>query len=230
MLKSHLAQVLSVNVGHPRIKIRQQAREANEPRTYQTAIEKCPVLHSVWVGRHHVAGDVQADVIHHGGLDKAVHAHFSAHLQWLSDLSGKPVPFGFLGENLTLGAIEAGAPPSEQTFCLGDVIAVGEVHLEATQPRIPCFKQAEQLQVYDLVSQVSHSGRTGLYFRVVREGHLCPGDRLELLDRPHPDWSIDRMNQLLLHPKQPELWRELSAFSALGVDFRKRAERWTMKR
>ena len=41
------------------------------------------------------------------------------------------------------------------------------------------------------------AGRAGLFFRVRQQGTLREGDLLELIQRPHPKWSLLRISQLL---------------------------------
>jgi len=220
--------VLSVNVGRPRRRRRMSSRASeSEADVYETAIEKRPVDGSVFVGRMNLCGDQQADLHNHGGPDKAVHAHFSVHLRWFSELTGWSIPPGYMGENLTLTASENGLELTEKDFCLGDIVDVGSARLQVSQPRIPCFKQADQLKVHELVSKVVREGRTGLYFRVLTEGTVTAGDVLRLETRPHPEWTIDGLNQLLRFPKRSEAWAELAHYPELGVDFRRRVAEWT---
>jgi len=42
------------------------------------------------------------------------------------------------------------------------------------------------------------TGRTGLYLRVIREGEAQAGDLMTLVERPHPEWSVARMSDLLI--------------------------------
>lgn len=222
-----LGCVLSVNVGQPRLRYRTSSKvgELDGP-VYQTAIEKKAVAGGVFVSRTNLWGDGQADWRHHGGLDKAVHAHFLGHLQRFSDLTGWSIPPGYLGENLTLASTVADGPLTEQDFCLGDIVDVGTATLQVSQPRIPCFKQADQLKVVDLLAIVVREGRTGLYFRVMKEGVLAAGDVLRLRERPYPQWTIDRLNQLIRFPKDPNAWKELAQYPKRAIELRRRAEEW----
>ncbi len=225
---NRMGLVLSVNVGRSRRRRRRSSRASeSEADVYETAIEKRPVEGGVFVGRINLCGDQQADLHNHGGPDKAVHAHFLVHLHWFSELAGWPIPPGYMGENLTLAASESGVELTEKDFCLGDIVAVGSARLQVSQPRIPCFKQADQLKVPDLVSRVVREGRTGLYFRVLGEGTVTAGDVLRLEARPHPEWTIEVLNRLLRSPKDPEAWAELAHYPELGVDLRRRVVEWT---
>ena len=48
-----------------------------------------------------------------------------------------------------------------------------------------------------MTKRVAQTGRTGWYLRVVAEGHIAKGQSLELIDRPHPNWSVARANDVM---------------------------------
>lgn len=222
-----LANIVSVNVGTPQHRQQWTEKGSGEPQFYQTAIHKVPAKTPVHVGYLNLKGDQQADLNNHGGPDKAVHAHFSKHLVWFSRLAGRHVNPGEMGENLTLSALPGEQEPDENQFCLGDVVQIGSAILQVTQPRIPCYKQAVQLQVHDLVRNVVSAGRTGFYLRVLTQGDVRAGDIVQLLERPYPDWTIFRINQLLRSPNQPDVWTALGRLPVIGIDLRNRANALT---
>jgi MOSC domain-containing protein YiiM len=53
-------------------------------------------------------------------------------------------------------------------------------------PGTPCYKLGIRLGRADVVSRFLESGRPGFYLAVVREGEVCAGDEIELLER-HPE-------------------------------------------
>ena len=46
---------------------------------------------------------------------------------------------------------------------------------------------------------MQHSGRTGWYYRVLEEGTVQAGDTLHIVDRPHAEWSVRRLAELLFN-------------------------------
>ncbi|WP_042810989.1 3-alpha domain-containing protein, partial [Xanthomonas citri] len=44
---------------------------------------------------------------------------------------------------------------------------------------------------------VQETGRTGRYYRVLQPGSVAAGDLLTLQARPHPDWPLSRLQQVL---------------------------------
>ena len=54
----------------------------------------------------------------------------------------------------------------------------------------------------DLVLKVVTTGRTGWYLRVIENGEVEAGDTVELIERPEPDWTVAKANDILHHRKQ----------------------------
>jgi MOSC domain-containing protein YiiM len=220
------ARVLSLQVGLPRAYGRDDAADPMD-RPWTTGYFKAPVDGPVWVGRTNLAGDGQADLVHHGGPDKAVLAYGAAHYAaWREELApylvgrdAPGLPFGGFGENLTV------APWTEADVCIGDVHALGEALLEVAQPRGPCWKIARRWRVRDLPARVQRTGRTGWYYRVLREGYVEAGQRLRRLDRPHPEWTVARANVVRYERKADtaedrEITLALAACPALAASLR----------
>ena len=140
-----------------------------------SGIRKQPVdpSTSLWLSTLNLAGDGQADLSVHGGVDKAVYAYPSEHLPvWSAELDGAlgPAPFG---ENLsTVGVLE-------QDVGIGDVWTWGDAVLQVTQPRWPCFKLALYRGRRDIQARLRTSGRTGWYLRVLQDGEVPASGPIE---------------------------------------------------
>jgi MOSC domain-containing protein YiiM len=101
--------------------------------------------------------------------------------------------------------------------CIGDTYRVGEVLLEVTQPRQPCFKLGRRWRRPDLPKQVIANGRTGWYFRVLEEGRLQAGQEVALERRRHPRWTIAEANRVMYEKRGSEQrLRELIAVPELS--------------
>ena len=48
-----------------------------------------------------------------------------------------------------------------------------------------------------MTKEVTQTGRTGFYLRVLGEGRLTVGETLSVTERPHPSWTIARANDIL---------------------------------
>ena len=157
-------RVLSVNVAQPKI----VARTDGAP--VLSGIAKHPLsLPGVFVGMRNIDGDGQADLMVHGGLDKAVYAYAASHWPWWINEHGLACAPGTFGENLTL---ESG---DETEISIGDRFIWGDAELEVAQPRAPCFKFVLHTQRNDASHLMTLSGRCGFYLRVLREG-VAPAD------------------------------------------------------
>ncbi|HEV2147127.1 MAG TPA: MOSC domain-containing protein [Longimicrobiaceae bacterium] len=186
-----VGRVLSVQVGLPRA---YGAEDAPDPmdRAWTTGFFKEPAAGPVRVGTANLEGDGQADRKNHGGPEKAVLGYAAAHYPaWREELGIAEMPFGAFGENLTLAGM------TEETVCIGDVHAVGTALLQVSQPRGPCWKIARRWRIKDLSARVQRTGRTGWYYRVLREGTVEAGAPCERVERPSPRWTVALANDLL---------------------------------
>ncbi|WP_397570319.1 MOSC domain-containing protein [Schlesneria sp. T3-172] len=205
----------SIQVGLPR---KMGLEGATDPmdRPWTSGFQKSPVPGPVRVGSTNVEGDGQADLEHHGGPDKAVLAYSADHYaQWRQVLQKPNLPFGAFGENFTIAGL------NETTVCVGDIWQLGDVRLQVSQPRQPCWKLARRWRIKTLALQVQESGRTGWYFRVLTEGMITPGLGFHLQDRPYPDWTIERSNRIM-HFEKDDLRAaaELAALAPLATSWK----------
>lgn len=159
--------VVSVNVGGPRLV---QTKGA----AILTSIFKSPVEGRVPIRGHNLEGDRQADLTVHGGPYKAVYAYAVEHYDyWAEQLPGFELTPGIFGENLTTAGLD------ENVVKIGDRYGFGSAVLQATQPRMPCYKLALRFGLADMVKRFWQSGRSGIYFSVVKEGDVGAGERIE---------------------------------------------------
>ena len=179
---------------------------------WTTGTFKDPVSGKVALSWEGLNGDGQADLVNHGGVDKAVLVYSDDHAErWRRELFPEGLPPGAFGENFTVQGL------TEANVCLGDVFQVGSARVQVSQPRQPCWKQARRYAMNDLVVRIVRTGRTGWYLRVLTEGHVEAGDVMTLLERPHPEWTIERANQVMHVAKtNRELSLELAACPALA--------------
>lgn len=185
-----------------------------------SAIHKLPVDRPLAVTRLGLAGDQQADRIHHGGPDKALHHYPAEHYpDWRRQFPHRPAfEIGGFGENIsTLGL-------TEDDICLGDTFRMGGAVIQVSQGRSPCRKLNLRFAVPDMVERVSASGRTGWYYRVLVEDTVAPGDSLVRLERPHPDWPLTRLWRVLFSaPPDRAALEALAALPTLSASWRERA-------
>ena len=184
-----------------------------------SAIAKNPVTGPIAIGPLGLEGDAQADLRVHGGHDKAVHLYAWAHYAaWRAELGDRPVlqAPGAFGENLSVSGLD------EASVCLGDRWQAGSAVLEVTQGRQPCWKLNLRFGVPDMAVRVQNTLRAGWYCRTLQAGVVQSGDALQLLERPHPGWTVQRLLALIrdreCHPAEldevlalplPPSWKKL---------------------
>lgn len=190
-----------------------------------SAIAKTPVDGALRVGLLGIDGDEQADLTVHGGVDKAIHHYPRDHYgRWAGELGDHALleAPGAFGENIsTEGLIESEA-------CIGDRYRLGSALVEISQGRQPCWKLGHRFGVATVPATVVATRRSGWYYRVIEEGAVAAGDALALVERPQPEWSVDRVFHLLIGgagKREPEALRALAAMDALATTWRARAEK-----
>lgn len=198
-----------------------KARSFRGPET--SAIGKTPVDGARRVGVLGIEGDEQADLTVHGGVDKAIHHYPHDHYSWWSEALGGHALLdapGAFGENIsTTGLIEGEA-------CIGDRYRLGTALVEISQGRQPCWKLGHRFGIATVPAAVVTTRRGGWYYRVLEEGAVAPGDALKLLDRPLPDWSVERAFHLLIAgagKREPAALRDLAMMEVLAPPWRMRA-------
>src|ERR1700685_2382089 len=138
----------SIQVGLPKNYGLEHASDPHD-KPWTTGFFKAPVDGPVFVGRTNLEGDAQADLINHGGVDKAVLAYSADHYpKWRRELELPDMPSGAFGENLTIAGL------SEESVCIGDTLRIGAVSFEVSQPRQPCWKLARRWRMHQLTGFV----------------------------------------------------------------------------
>jgi MOSC domain-containing protein YiiM len=187
------ATLCSIQVGTPQSYGFEDAVDPHD-KPWTTGFFKKPIEGPAFAGATNLAGDGQADLKNHGGIDKAVLAYSADHYpNWHDELRMPDLPHGAFGENLTISGL------SEETVYIGDNFRIGNVTFEVSQPRQPCWKLARRWRMHELTGLVVRSGRSGWYLRVMEEGWIEAGMQVVLIDRPNPAWSIARANEILHH-------------------------------
>jgi MOSC domain-containing protein YiiM len=205
-------RVESVNVGLP--------REVEwKRRKVQTGIFKSPVAAKLAVRRLNIDGDGQADLTVHGGPDKAIYAYPSEHFGPWSEQLGRPLTPGMFGENLTTAGL------LEDAVHIGDEFRVGTARLVITQPRLPCFKLGLRFDDPGMVKTFLKAGKPGIYFAVLEEGVVEPGDPIERIAEDGSRITVTEMFRLVLdQDPAPEALRRLLGVPALAAVWRKELE------
>lgn len=206
-------QLLSVNVSKPRLR-------RYRWKFYTSAFQKKPVQGPVMVNRDNIAGDKQADLMNHGGDNKAVYG-FSTdhHAYWKQQLGLDHIDYGKFGENLSISGLD------EAELAIGDQIQINDCILEVSQPRIPCYKISFEFQHVPLLNQFIAYAHTGVYFRVIQLGAIEAGNEVSLIKKHPANVTIKNLFRAYFDSKFPDQ----EAVMRQAVALPELAEEWRIK-
>lgn len=210
-------RVVSVRAGRARTHDRPEWDKARTS-TWTSAFMKDEVAGPVRIGKLGLEGDHQHDKRVHGGPEMAVLMYGEPNYAFWRTLAGLEGmgPGGF-GENLTVSGLH------EKAICIGDVLQVGGTRLQVASPRGPCANISRRWNAQWLLPRVREERRTGWYLRVLGEGAVRVGDELTLVERPHPDWTVDRLLALrYITPRSQDELAEAAALAVLSEEWRER--------
>ncbi|MES2772544.1 MAG: MOSC domain-containing protein [Bacteroidota bacterium] len=198
----------SVNVGLP-IPIEWRGE------TVMTGIFKYPVEKALQVSQFQIEGDGQADLVNHGGINKAVYVYASEHYPYWNDFLQKEVETGGFGENITTSGL------LDHEVFIGDEYRFGTAVLMAIQPRMPCAKLGIRFNDPMMTRHFFNARRNGIYFKVIQEGSIQKGNTIELVKRSAYDISIqDIVDNFVLKEKDVQKVEQLSELDILPPWFR----------
>lgn len=168
-------------------------------RPWESGMFKEETTKKVWLSKTNLSGDEVADTKHHGGVEKAVFAYPMKHYNfWKEELDLATIGIGAMGENLAVKYTD------EYMVCIGDTYELGDAVIQVSQPRQPCWKPARRFRRKDFALRIQQSGKTGWYFRVLKEGFVQGKQELKLMERPYPQWTVARANEVM-HVKKDDL-------------------------
>ena len=163
----------------------------------ETGIFKTSSGMPLMLSRTGLIGDQQADLLNHGGPDKAVCVYSADHFPYWEKEWGKPVEAGAFGENFTVQGL------TEAIMHIGDIFRIGEAVVQVSQPRSPCYKLGVKHLMPELPLHVQQAGHTGYYFRVLpRKVSFKKGMSLDWSSAMRLVYTIAEANELMYVNKE----------------------------
>lgn len=206
-------RLVSLQVGLPKA-VTYQDKEI------RTGINKAGVTTPLFLTETNFEGDGQADLVNHGGPDKAVNVYCAEHYPYWERELQRRLANGAFGENVTLQHM------TEETVCIGDVYRIGEAVVQVSQPRQPCYKLGGKHDVPDLPLKVQQTGYTGYYFRVLEPGLVPPQGDIRLEERHPAGVTVAFANRVKYHDKRNrEAIERLLGVAELSASWRAGFER-----
>lgn len=208
--------IQSIQVGAVKTEGDPQSRELLA-KQWTTGFYKQAISGPVQLTRLGLSGDSVADTANHGGPDKALLCYPASHYpRWSVEHPELQMGPGGFAENLTLSGVDEGG------VCIGDRFRMGDCEVQVSQPRQPCWKISRRWGVKTLTKQVTQTGRTGWYLRVINEGRIEAGQTLVLVERKHPDWTVTRANDVMFGRESDRIAvHELMGLESLAEAWRK---------
>lgn len=207
-------QVVSLNIGKPKT-----VEYRNQPLS--TGIYKLPVAGQVALQMEGFDGDGQADLVNHGGPDKAVCVYPLEHYAYWEEQLGRRLDYSAFGENITASGL------LETEVCIGDVYEIGTTLLQVSQPRFPCFKLSQKHGPADMPARVLSTGYSGFYFRVLREGRIAAGDQIVKRENGDSGFTVKQVLYFMEHGRKDQSGlAELARLESLATGIRERFRRW----
>jgi MOSC domain-containing protein YiiM len=162
-----------------------------------------------------VAGDQVFDLPNHGGDDQAVYAYAREDYDWWAGELGRSLAGGLFGENLTTAGLDVNGA------MVGEIWQIGEqVLLQTTFGRIPCATFQAKMGEPQWIKRFSAGNRPGAYLRILAEGDVQAGDRVQIVDRPARSLTIAESFHAYLH--EPQALKPLLEVESVEPDLRRR--------
>ncbi len=158
-------------------------------KEFQSGYLKREPYQIAYISKDGIKEDEQADKRYHGGLDKALLIASTNHSIIYEEEFKESMDMTIFSANILVNDVD------ETTVCVGDVYSIGEVLLQVTQPRQPCWKIGAVIS--NKASQfIKQHNATGWYVRVLQEGNIKLNDIVKL-EKRKSDITIQEMTQYL---------------------------------
>lgn len=176
--------------------------------SFESAYKKDTFFETIDVNFLGLDGDEQVDIRFHGGVDKAIHIGSYKHLEENPNFDKLCIGCNILVEDVT-----------EKDICLGDIYSIGEVQVQVTQPRQPCWKIGA-LFGKEVSRYISSNHATGWYVKVLKEGNINIKDKMFLEKRVSSITIEDLSIYLKVPPSSREIIDEILNSDVIANSYR----------
>ena len=204
-------KILSINTSPPK-KINFKNKIVN------TSIFKEPKNDELSVTKNGLEGDRQADLLAHGGIDKAIYAYSYKHYEYWGNFLRKDFSeeYGLVGENLTIDDFD------EKNIFIGDEFRISKAILKVTQPRIPCYKISIKMNEKNFMKYFIEHNYLGIYMKVINDGIIKKGDEIELTYREPNSMTVYDISMLLFAENNVEKMKKAVSLACLTDEIKQR--------
>ena len=204
-------KILSINTSPPK-KINFKNKIVN------TSIFKEPKNNELSVTKNGLEGDRQADLLAHGGINKAIYAYSYKHYEYWGNFLRKDFSeeYGLVGENLTIDDFD------EKNIFIGDEFRISSAILKVTQPRIPCYKISIKMNEKNFMKYFIEHNYLGIYMKVINDGIIKKGDEIELTYREPNSMTVYDISMLLFADNNVEKMKKAASLACLTDEIKQR--------
>ena len=204
-------KILSINTSPPK-KINFKNKIVN------TSIFKEPKNNELSVTKNGLEGDRQADLLAHGGINKAIYAYSYKHYEYWGNFLRKDFSeeYGLVGENLTIDDFD------EKNIFIGDEFRISAAILKVTQPRIPCYKISIKMNEKNFMKYFIEHNYLGIYMKVINDGIIKKGDEIELTYREPNSMTIYDISMLLFSDNNIKKMKKATSLDCLTDEIKQR--------
>lgn len=204
-------KILSINTSPPK-KINFKNKIVN------TSIFKEPKNDELSVTKNGLEGDRQADLLAHGGINKAIYAYSYKHYEYWGNFLRKDFSeeYGLVGENLTIDDFD------EKNIFIGDEFRISKAILKVTQPRIPCYKISIKMNEKNFMKYFIEHNYLGIYMKVINDGIIKKGDEIELTYREPNSMTVYDISMLLFADNNVEKMKKAVSLACLTDEIKQR--------
>ncbi len=153
----------SINIGKP------TEVPYGDNKFFRSSILRQPINGKIFVDALGLDGDSVANKSVHGGVDKAICLYCEDHFPYWEDRVKQKIIPGAFGENFTIKGV------TEEMLRIGDIIQIGDVEIQISQPRQPCQNLVKKFGIPKLAQMITETGFTGFYCRVIQPGWIESG-------------------------------------------------------
>ena len=204
-------KILSINTSLPK-KINFKNKIVN------TSIFKEPKNNELSVTKNGLDGDRQADLLAHGGINKAIYAYSYKHYEYWGSFLRKDFSeeYGLVGENLTIDDFD------EKNIFIGDEFRISSATFKVTQPRIPCYKISIKMNEKNFMKYFIEYNYLGIYMKVINDGIIKKGDEIELTYREPNSMTIYDISMLLFSDNNIKKMKKATSLDCLTDEIKQR--------
>lgn len=205
------ANIISIAAGKTKV-------YGQDDNSFTSAYKKDIYFNFCDIDEYGIIEDTQVDKRYHGGVDKAIHMGSAKHFETFKNINSKEMDKLAIGCNILIDSFD------EDDICVGDIYSIGDIQIEVSQPRQPCWKIGA---IFDKQTSryITKQSAPGWYARVLIDGVLDINDEM-VLEKRVSNITIKQLhNYLLSIPKDEETIKNILNTQALASAYKKDLQR-----